>query len=247
MQSSGWYERALPVLDFETTGVDPFECRPVSVAALWVSPEGKIVREMGLISAVINPEIPIPEEATAVHGITDKRAQKDGWDRAKVIEMLRKFIGWVQRRGLPLVIYNAGFDWPLLMSEAERFEVQIPEVSIADPRLLDRHLDQYRKGGRRLETVAAFYGVPLDDAHEAVADCVASVQVLREIMRKYPQVGRMVPRDLHHFQETVAWPKFRDGLNAWYRKKGIEGKDVEGPWIPEVPVSGCREPHMRPK
>ena len=33
MVTKRWYERALPVLDFETTGVDPFECRPVSVAA----------------------------------------------------------------------------------------------------------------------------------------------------------------------------------------------------------------------
>lgn len=227
--ASTWAEGIIPVLDYETTGVDPFADRPVSVAALWVEPGGRAM--MRGVSCIIDAGVEVPEGAAAVHGITTEMVKAKGQPAEEAAMDLATYIEEVRSSDVPLVIYNAGFDWPMLVTESARFGIGIEPVPLADPRLLDRHLDPYRRGGRRLETVCEFYGVKLDNAHDAKSDCLASVEVLRAIARKYPQIGAMTPWQLHEYQRDVAWPSFRDGLNAWYRRKGITGKDITGPWI----------------
>jgi DNA polymerase III subunit epsilon len=59
--------RPLAVIDVETTGVNTASDRVVQIATLRVEPDGR----SDLRSALINPGVPIPAEATAIHGISD--------------------------------------------------------------------------------------------------------------------------------------------------------------------------------
>ncbi len=92
---------------------------------------------------------------------------------------------------MPVCMYNARFDWPILISEAERHGIEFPAFApILDPYLIDRMVDRYRKGKRQLTVVADHYGVELGDAaHGALADCVAGAKVMRELLRKFPEIG----------------------------------------------------------
>lgn len=60
-------ERPLAVIDTESTGLNPETARIVSISVLIITPDGAVSKR----SELINPGIPIPPGATAVHGITD--------------------------------------------------------------------------------------------------------------------------------------------------------------------------------
>jgi DNA polymerase III subunit epsilon len=182
---------SLPVLaiDTETTGVDPFTDRIVSVAAVTVLPDGSTD---GVWSTIIDPGVDIPDGATAVHGITTADAQANGVDPRVALDELGALL-WrhmADHEGrAAVVMFNARFDWPLILAEAARHQVEFPCFApILDPYLLDRICDRYRPGKRQLTMVADHYGVELaaEDAHGAVADARAAGRVLREMIVRYP-------------------------------------------------------------
>src|SRR5690606_34711454 len=83
MQTVPWWEGVLPVFDVETTGSDPREARIVSAALLLCLPDGRV--QPGGVDVIVNPGVPIPDEATAVHGITTERARAEGIEPAEAV------------------------------------------------------------------------------------------------------------------------------------------------------------------
>ena len=77
-----------------------------------------------------------------------------------------------------------------------------PRAPVIDPLVIDKAVDRYRKGKRTLEAAAAFYGVPLDDAHDAGADAIAAGRVAQAIAREHgaalPRNGRRTARAAGH-------------------------------------------------
>ncbi len=71
---------------------------------------------------------------------------------------------------------------------------------VIDPLVLDKALDRYRRGSRKLADVCAHYGITLDNAHDASADTLAAIALARALARAYPQIARMTPQELHEFQ-----------------------------------------------
>lgn len=187
MASPPWTERPFLCLDTETTGVDCYEDRIVEVAAVTVNPDGTTDDPW---VTIIDPSIDIPDEPAAIHGITTERAKAEGIPTADALTTLADRI-YGAGVGTPLVMFNARFDWPLLLAEAERGGVDFPCFApILDPYLIDRMCDRYRKGGRKLTIVAEHYGVELGDAaHGALADATAAGQVMRAIVTAFPKIG----------------------------------------------------------
>ncbi|MBF0624729.1 MAG: DNA polymerase III subunit epsilon [Magnetococcales bacterium] len=98
------------VLDTETTGLSPQEDRIVEIGCVELL--GKVVGEEK--QWYLNPERPIPEEASRIHGITD--AMVMGKPRfGEIVREFLKFIG-----DSPLVIHNASFDLGFLNAELKR-------------------------------------------------------------------------------------------------------------------------------
>ena len=122
----------------------------------------------------------------------------------EIVERLRGYFA----QGLPVVAYNAPYDFTILHFEALRHGITPLENPgpIVDPLVIDKFLDRYRGGKRRLELTAEFYNVALTDAHNATADAVAAGRVAQAIFAKYPMPSDV--NDLHEAQ--ILWSKEQD-------------------------------------
>lgn len=217
-----WSQNLFPSLDFETTGTDPLEARVVTVSALVQSPRDGIKFKY---EAIVNPGVEIPKEASDVHGVTTERAQAEGIEPVEMLKNLLEFFERIQKHGLPLVIYNAMYDFPLAFAEFDRHGVEydpaFKKIPILDPLVIDRTMDRYRKGKRKLGLVAAHYGVTLDDAHEAGADSLAAAQVMRAIVEKYPNLKKQSIEQMQEFQRQ--WNHdYSTRMNAYFVNNNID-------------------------
>jgi DNA polymerase III subunit epsilon len=226
-----WYQGPLASFDLETTGVDPTTARILEVA-LHLDVPGEPVRR--LVDTLVDPgpDVAIPEAAAAVHGITRERLRTGSAPpAAEVLPAVHAALCDLDRTGTPVVIYNACYDWPLLAVELRRLDppLDLADCHLIDPLVLDRHCDRYRTGKRTLEAACGVYDVVLEDAHQAGADCTASVAVARAIGRRYPEVGTLALDALQRVQ-VAAHAVWRDDLNAYLQRVGANRPPVQGTW-----------------
>jgi DNA polymerase-3 subunit epsilon len=227
--------------DTETTGVDVETSRILSACVIFIRPGA----EPDVHQWVINPGVPVPESATAIHGLTDDYVREYGGPPADCIaeigDELRR--GWAA--GGVVVGYNLSFDLTLIDRECRRhlgrpFQVMGP---IADGFILDKHTDKYRKGSRKLAAVAEHHQVKQLDAHDALGDAFAAARVVWKIARTYPEIGEMDLRDLYRLQ-VKARAEQASGLQDHLRRKahdaGQSVADIEAiivdPFWPIKPV-----------
>lgn len=199
--NASWFD-TLGVFDLETTGIDVETSRIVSAHVGVLDPSGNLVEKWDWLA---DPGVEIPEQATAVHGITTAHARAGGLPAAQVVEEIVSALTGLLQRGLAVTIYNAPYDLSLLHHEALRYGLDplVEPAPIIDPLVLDRVVDRYRKGKRTLEAAAAVYGVDLADAHDASADAIAAGRVAQAMARKHPeQLG--IETQLLHAQQ-IAW------------------------------------------
>lgn len=194
----GW-AGAVGVFDVETTGIDTATSRIVSAAVAVLDDRGVVVERKEWL---VDPGVEIPAGAAAVHGISTERARRFGRPAAEVIPEILDAIRTVERRGFPLVIYNAPYDLTLLAQEAERHGLEPLDGTglVVDPLVIDKALDRYRKGKRTLASAAAVYGVQLDEAHTAGADAIAAGRIALAIAARYPMELNVEPGRLHRMQ-----------------------------------------------
>ncbi|MGT2427023.1 exonuclease domain-containing protein [Amnibacterium kyonggiense] len=219
---------ALGVFDLETTGVDTSVARIVTAHVGVIDETGAVVERKDWI---VDPGVPIPEGAAAVHGITDERARRFGRPPAEVVAEILAAIRSVFLRGFPLVVYNAPYDLTLLAAEAERHRLWPLEVTapIVDPFVLDKEVDRFRRGKRTLTAAAAEYAVPLTDAHDAGADAIAAGRLAQAIARRHPDALAMEAQELHDAQ--VAWCADQaERFQAYMREKRDPAFTASGGW-----------------
>ncbi|MER8043933.1 3'-5' exonuclease [Streptomyces sp. NPDC094032] len=234
-----WFEGPLAAFDTETTGVDVEEDRIVSAALVVQDASGMRPR---VTRWLVNPGIPVPAGATAVHGLTDDHLQRNGRWPSPVVEELARAIAEQSSAGRPLVVMNAPFDLTILDRELRRHRASslgtyldgVP-LCVLDPRVLDKHLDRYRKGRRTLTDLCEQYGVPLDGAHDAAADASAALEVVRSVGRRFAsRLERLSPPELHTLQAVWHAAQAR-GLQAWFARQGTpEAVDPAWPLRPEL-------------
>lgn len=231
--------------DTETTGPNPLEDRIVT-AALVVRGGG---RDDKVMSWLINPGVPIPEEATAVHGVTNEQAA-DGADPKDALEDIAGQLAAALRYGMPVIAFNLSFDWTILVHELARHGLpsiadRLPGVRalpLVDPHVIDKQVDKYVKGQgqRKLKPTAERYGVELEDWHTAEADALAALLIAERQFEKHPHLLRMGPQQL--FSAQKAWrAEQQAGLQQWFRTKaspeqgGDPNKVIDGSW-PLIPA-----------
>lgn len=184
-----WYEGPLAAFDTETTGVDVETDRIVSAAVVVQDAAGSRPR---VTRWLVNPGVPVPAGATAVHGLTDEHLQRNGRWPSPVMDEIARVLGEQAAAGRPLVVMNAPFDLTLLDRELRRHRAtnldrwfEPAPLRVLDPRVLDKHLDRYRKGRRTLTDLCAHYDVVLEGAHDAAADALAAMEVVRAVGRRF--------------------------------------------------------------
>lgn len=178
-------DRPLNIIDLETTGVDPEHDRIVEFAVLRAKPDG----DVRVTGSHINPGIPIPPAATAVHGIRDEDvAQSPRFH--EIAEPLFELLSQGDLCG-----YNLKkFDLPLLACEFGRcwLDFQWTGRTIIDVFEIFR-----KQEPRDLANAMQFYcGRPPEDAHSAHGDVDTTAFVLDAQLARYPDLPRTV-RDLH--------------------------------------------------
>lgn len=195
--------RPLAFLDLETTGLNPGKDRILELAVIRVSPNGDVEERVRRF----HPGIPIPSEATAVHGITDDDiAQEPSFAaRAKAIA---DFLDSCDLAGFNL----RRFDLPMLLAEFRRSGVPF---SVQGRRLVDVQTIFHREEPRDLSAAARFYlGREHKDAHSALGDIRTTAAVLAAQLQRYPHL----PRDLdglHAYCDEVS--PFQTPLERWFR------------------------------
>lgn len=237
-----WYEGPLAAFDTETTGVDVETDRIVSAAVVVQDAPGSRPR---VTRWLVNPGVPVPAAATAVHGLTDEQLQRDGRWPAPVMEEIARALAEQAVRGRPLVVMNAPFDLTLLDRELRRHRAssldhwfETTPLRVLDPRVLDKHLDRYRKGRRTLTDLCAHYEVSLDGAHDAAADAQAAMDVVRAVGHRFAtRLARLSPAELHTLQAVWHAAQAR-GLQAWFARSGTEeAVDPAWPLRPDLPAA----------
>ncbi len=167
----------LVFFDLETTGTNIVKDRIVEISYLKIHPNGK----KEIKTKRINPEIPIPAECTAIHGITDEDV-KDCPAFRQIAKSLAE-----QIEGCDLAGFNSSrFDIPLLVEEFLRAGV---DIDFSKRKLIDVQVIFHRKEPRTLEAAYKFYcGKTLEDAHSAEADTLATYEVLKAQLDKYGEL-----------------------------------------------------------
>lgn len=280
-----WWSGQALGLDFESDGPVPTEARAITCAMVRMEPGEKPSE----LEVMIQPEREIPAEATAVHGITTERAMAEGQLREVAIASIAATLAEVAGPDVPVVGHNVGsYDLTLLDREMRRLGIGhlihdpvtfgpatgvqlvigdsvVTEFYVIDTLVLDKAIDRYRPGKRRLEPTAQHYGVPMAEgsAHGATADVIASLRIAitiagrtqwdrddliacyrdrREpggVARNFFVLGRMSLPELHCAQMRWAAEQ-ADGLREYFRQhpeKGVDPADVRGDW-PLIPLTG---------
>ncbi|MEM1416799.1 MAG: 3'-5' exonuclease [Myxococcota bacterium] len=180
-----WTDLPFVVVDFETTGTDSENDRILEVGLVGFD-GGRVSFREGLL---VDPGVPVPEEARAVHGITDEELK--GAPRFhEVLPRIEELLA-----GRIPVAYNAGFDRGFLHAEARRVpgwtasEARPPglraDVVWLDPLVWAREILKDQKS-RKLGDVAAHFGIPLEQAHRAAGDAEATGHVLLALAQSMP-------------------------------------------------------------
>lgn len=171
----------LLVLDTESTGIDPEKDRIVELAAVYFVERAYASHRQMLI----DPGIPIPKEASAIHHIGNEQVK--GKPRfADVAENFLRHVDGVAESGDPpiLVGYNAvSYDIPLLNAELARAGIdrRIPSDRVVDPVIFVRYRLRHMRG-RKLTDLCQHYDIRLESAHRAAADARATGELLLRLV-----------------------------------------------------------------
>lgn len=163
--------------DLETTGINTTKDRIVEISLLKVHPNGK----EEIKSRRINPEMPIPPQATAIHGISD-----DDVKACPTFKQVAKSLAEMLE-GCDLAGFNSSrFDVPVLAEEFLRAGV---DFDMSKRKFIDVQIIFHKKEQRTLEAAYKFYcDKELENAHSAEADTLATYEVLKSQLERYPDL-----------------------------------------------------------
>ena len=200
--------RPIAFIDLETTGVNLSSDRIVEIAIIKLMTDGtKLVKRK-----LINPQIPIPQVTSDIHGITDDMV-KDAPTFKQVANEIKQFI-----ENCDLAGYNSNrFDIPILMEEFLRAEI---ELDLLDRKMVDVQHIFYTMEPRTLSAAYKFFcSKELVNAHSAEADVDATIEVLQAQVQRYPQLGNSI--------ETILNCIGEDKLVDYARRFCFDEKGVE--------------------
>ena len=169
-------KRPIVFLDLETTGVDPAKDRIVEISLVKVQPDGS--KEVK--TRRINPGMPIPPESTAIHGIADD----DVKDEPRFEQIAKSLAAYME--GCDLAGYNSNrFDIPVLAEEFLRAGV---DVDLKKRRFIDVQNIFHKMEQRTLVAYRFYCARELEGAHSAEADTLATYEVLKAQLDRYPEL-----------------------------------------------------------
>ncbi|MFI9640159.1 exonuclease domain-containing protein [Micromonospora sp. NPDC051925] len=210
----GWHDLPVVGFDIEGTENEPTQTRILTAALAYA--DGTTT------TWLIDPGVPIPSEATDIHGITDEMVRSEGRPPRAALAELATAIGKLIADDTPLVAFCAQYDVTALHTELARHG--LPPVAweravIVDPSILHRQVEPRWYGGRQLGDLCPYYEVDPGTAHDAASDARAAADMAVSIAARHERIARMRPDDLHRAQVTWYAEQGRD-LQAYFDRQG---------------------------
>lgn len=228
-----WFEGEWLGFDTETTGV-------------WVRRDriatASLIRRVGgedtAYNWVINPGVPMPVKASEVNGLTDEYLEKHGEQPAVALAEIASELAAAMSSGVPVVGFNVAFDFEILEAELARYELPTLRARLGgriapviDPLVLDRTLDCYRRGKRKLATVCEAYGLDGNRAfHQADSDVTATLDLLGAMIERYESLRGMELDELHDFQ-AAAHRTWAENFNEYMARTRPDYRPVNLEWF----------------
>ena len=165
---------AFIAFDTETTGLDPASGRIVEIGAVKFDRCGVIAR----YNVLINPEMPMPEEAGKVNGITDAMLK----DKPVIADVFPDFFDFIGT-GV-LVAHNAPFDINYVNAELKRIGKPPLANKAVDTRIFAKEvfpgLSSYA-----LQDLAVQFGITALEAHRAEDDARVCMELFEKILSRF--------------------------------------------------------------
>ena len=209
--------------DLETTGVNIGKDRIVEISILKVFPNGNKESKTWLV----NPEVEIPAESSAIHGITNEMVANEATFKESSIEIY-SFL-----KGCDLAGYNSDrFDIPLLVEELLRAEV---DFDFKNNKTVDVQTIFHKMEQRTLTAALRFYcNEELTDAHSAHADTKATHDVLIAQLDRYQELEPNIAflnefssrRKTVDFAGFVVYNKDEEACFGFGKHKGKKVTDI---------------------
>lgn len=159
------------VIDVETTGLDSEKDEILELGAVRIIDHEIAER----FSALIRTKESIPEEITALTGITEELVQAEGEELGPALEQFWAFVGQS-----PMVGHNLRFDRAFLGRASAAAGIPVPSVACWDTLAVAKRRVQDVED-HRLETLAAYFGIQTEERHRALADSVTTFQVYEKL------------------------------------------------------------------
>lgn len=199
-------DKPLVVFDLETTGLSVNLDRIIEIAYLKIASDGSVLKG----DLLLNPEIVIPSEALAVHGISNEQVKNQPTFKAKAAELLQIFND----------CYYSGFnvmafDLPMLKREFLRvgFDFDYSQTKIIDAKVIYHFMEP-----RTLAAAYKFYCKKEHlEAHNALADVEVTAEILASQLKKYSQARDWdFIHKIHHSSDG----RFVDNGRKFYWRSG---------------------------
>lgn len=233
LEMPSWLDGNLLGFDTETTGISTARDRIATVSLIERNQDEDTVHNW-----VINPGVPMPPKASEVNGLTDEYLQKNGVAPEVGLEEVAQRLSDAMLARTPVVGFNVVFDIKILESELARHglatlraRLGTDPFPVIDPLVLDRSLDRYRRGKRRLANVCAAYELPpRQDFHTAEADVSATLDLLGALLRRYPEIGKMSLEELAAYQRQ-AHRDWAESLTKYRQSQNPQSSPIDSQWL----------------
>lgn len=215
------------VFDTETSGVETENDRILTCYAMLQNRDGTIERDW---SWILDPGIEVPKGASDVHGMTTEYIRENGrkdvtaaiWE---IYSVLRK----ATESDVPIVAYNLPYDLTILDRELRRSGFKggcnpiVENGVFFDVLVHDRAVNKYVKGNKKLMTVAARYGIEIDESklHEASYDVYVTGKLTWRVLQRDIE-GRLAKMQGQLVEWAKAWAEHTE---EYFRTSGRRNED----------------------
>jgi len=176
-------------IDTETTGMSPAQGARICEIAVVINGAAVAAQEF---SAVLNPDVIIPQEVINIHGITNDMAAKSPRFEAVAPQLAGMLDNAV------IVCHNADFDIPFLAYEFSLCGLRIPQSLVLDTLKFARKHGGFKKNN--LGCIVAELGLSNEGWHRAMADAKMTEKVFYHFLKKFTGAGATTVGDLENLQ-----------------------------------------------
>ena len=205
------------VLDTETTGLDVASARLLQVSAVRFA-DGRVLADQ-TFDTLINPGVPIPPRATAVHGISD--AMVAGAPAFAAVKRRLDQFG----DDAVLVGQSIGFDLAVLLHETRRIGETWRPPRFLDTKLLAAALDPEARE-LDLDALAARLGVAITDRHRALGDALVTAEILARLLPDLAVAGIRTLADAEAHSNAQTRIRARQAAEGWYDVTSVRPVDA---------------------